>query len=80
MRADDVVRYARWLSELINGSVAVQSSARRSYNAVVMPTEALLTLGMLKLTSLIVRDCSEAAHASVDYVCMARGRPVGLAV
>lgn len=29
----------------------MQSSARRSYNAVVIPTDALLTLGMLKLTS-----------------------------
>jgi len=38
----------------MSGSVDVQSSARRSYKAVVMPTDALLTLGMLKLTSLIV--------------------------
>lgn len=32
----------------------MQSSARRSYKAVVMPTDALLTLGILKLTSRIV--------------------------
>ena len=52
--AEDVVRYARWFSELINGRVEVQSRARRSYSAVVMPTDALLTLGILKLTSLIL--------------------------
>ena len=52
--AEDVVRYARWLSELINGRVEVQSRARRSYRAVVMPTDALLTFGILKLTSLIL--------------------------
>lgn len=56
IRAEDVVRYARWLSELINGRVEVQSRARRSYRAVVMPTDALLTFGILKLTSLILRD------------------------
>ena len=38
----------------MSGSVDVQSSARRSYRAVVMPTDALLTLGMLKLTSLMM--------------------------
>lgn len=54
--AEDVVRYARWLSELINGRVEVQSRARRSYKAVVMPTDALLTFGMLKLTSLILTE------------------------
>lgn len=32
----------------------MQSSARRSYRAVVIPTDALLTFGMLKLTSLIL--------------------------
>lgn len=42
----------------MRGSVDVQSSARRSYKAVVMPTDALLTLGMLKLTSRIVDDDS----------------------
>lgn len=42
----------------MRGSVDVQSSARRSYKAVVMPTDALLTLGMLKLTSRIVDDNS----------------------
>lgn len=54
IRAEDVVRYARWLRELMSGKVDVQSSARRSYSAVVMPTDALLTFGMLKLTSLIL--------------------------
>ena len=54
--AEDVVRYARWLSELINGRVEVQSRARRSYRAVVMPTDALLTFGILKLTSLILTE------------------------
>jgi hypothetical protein len=49
------VRYARWLRELIRGSVDVQSRARRSYSAVVMPTDALLTFGMLKLTSLMMK-------------------------
>jgi hypothetical protein len=38
----------------MSGSVDVQSRARRSYKAVVIPTDALLTLGMLKLTSLIL--------------------------
>lgn len=38
----------------MSGSVEVQSSARRSYNAVVMPTDALLTFGILKLTSLML--------------------------
>jgi hypothetical protein len=51
--AEDVVRYARLFNELISGRVEVVSRARRSYRAVVMPTEALLALGMLKLTSLI---------------------------
>jgi hypothetical protein len=54
MRAEEVVRYARWLRELMSGSVEVQSRARRSYKAVVIPTDALLTLGMLKLTSLMM--------------------------
>jgi hypothetical protein len=54
IRAEDVVRYARWFSELMSGSVEVQSRALRSYRAVVMPTDALLTFGMLKLTSLIL--------------------------
>jgi hypothetical protein len=40
----------------MSGSVDVQSSARRSYRAVVMPTDALLTLGMLKLTSLMMNS------------------------
>ena len=57
--AEDVVRYARWLSELINGKVEVQSRARRSYRAVVMPTDALLTFGILKLTSLILIEYEE---------------------
>jgi hypothetical protein len=41
--------------------VEVQSSARRSYRAVVMPTEALLTLGMLKLTSRMMKSFHSAA-------------------
>jgi hypothetical protein len=40
----------------MSGNVDVQSRARRSYNAVVIPTDALLTFGMLKLTSLILFD------------------------
>jgi hypothetical protein len=40
----------------MSGSVDVQSRARRSYKAVVMPTDALLTLGMLKLTSLMMME------------------------
>lgn len=40
----------------MRGRVEVQSSARRSYKAVVMPTDALLTLGILKLTSLMLGD------------------------
>ena len=62
MRAEEVVRYARLLSELMSGSVDVQSRARRSYRAVVMPTEALLALGMLKLTSLISYDLCKATR------------------
>src|SRR2546423_6408756 len=59
IRAEDVVRYARWFSELIKGSVEVQSSALRSYRVVVICTEALLTLGMLKLTSrILAHDCA----------------------
>jgi hypothetical protein len=54
IRAEDIVRYARWFSEFINGNVEVQSRARRSYRAVVIPTEALLPIGMLKLTSLML--------------------------
>lgn len=38
----------------MRGRVDVQSRARRSYKAVVIPTDALLTLGMLKLTSLMM--------------------------
>lgn len=38
----------------MSGRVEVQSSALRSYRAVVMPTDALLTLGMLKFTSRIL--------------------------
>src|SRR5687767_4257210 len=38
----------------MSGKVDVQSRALRSYKAVVMPTEALLTFGMLKLTSLMM--------------------------
>ena len=56
MRAEEVVRYARLFSELINGSVDVQSKARRSYKAGVIPTEALLALGMLKLFSLMIAE------------------------
>lgn len=37
----------------MRGRVEVQSRARRSYKAVVIPTDALLTLGILKLTSLM---------------------------
>ncbi len=65
--AEDVVRYARWFSELINGRVDVQSRARRSYRAVVIPTDALLTFGMLKLTSLILTEywgCSQRVSYS----------------
>jgi hypothetical protein len=40
----------------MRGRVEVQSRARRSYSAVVMPTDALFALGMLKLTSLIVME------------------------
>lgn len=57
------MRYARWFKELISGRVEVQSRARLSYRAVVMPTDALLTLGMLKLTSRIVRLSSEVIEA-----------------
>ncbi len=64
MRAEEVVRYARWLRELIRGNVEVQSRARRSYNAVVMPTDALLTFGILKLTSLILFDESRNCDGS----------------
>lgn len=67
MRADDVVRYARWLSELMRGSVDVQSKARRSYRAVVMPTDALLTLGMLKLTSLILSAAKTILEGTMKY-------------
>lgn len=38
----------------MSGRVDVQSRARRSYRAVVIPTDALLTFGMLKLTSLMM--------------------------
>lgn len=38
----------------MSGKVDVQSNARRSYSAVVIPTDALFTFGILKLTSLIV--------------------------
>lgn len=41
----------------MSGRVDVQSRARRSYKAVVMPTDALLTFGMLKLTSLMMESC-----------------------
>jgi len=51
MRAEEVVRYAKWFREFIRGSVDVQSNARRSYRAVVILTEALLTFGILKFTS-----------------------------
>jgi hypothetical protein len=40
----------------MSGRVEVQSRALRSYKAVVMPTDALLTLGILKLTSLMMGD------------------------
>ena len=65
MRAEDVVRYARWLSELMRGKVEVQSRARRSYRAVVIPTDALLTFGMLKLTSLILAVIDPASQLLV---------------
>lgn len=51
--AEEVVRYARLLSEFTRGNVDVQSRARRSYRAGVMPTEALFALGILKLFSLM---------------------------
>ena len=38
-------------NQFMRGSVDVQSRARRSYRAGVMPTEALFALGMLKLAS-----------------------------
>jgi hypothetical protein len=62
MRAEEVVRYARLFKELMRGNVDVQSRARRSYRAVVMPTDALFAFGMLKLTSLIM-----ATFAQVGY-------------
>lgn len=62
IRPDDVVRYVRLLSEFIRGKVEVQSSARRSYRAVVMPTEALFAFGMLKLTSLMVTSHARAVR------------------
>jgi hypothetical protein len=66
MRPDEVVRYARLLSELIRGRVEVQSSARRSYRAVVMLTEALFAFGMLKLTSRMFAQGSGARGARYD--------------
>lgn len=59
------------MSELISGKVEVQSSARRSYKAVVIPTDALLTLGMLKLTSLIMGEQMQGTveQAMVNYEC-----------
>jgi biotin synthase-like enzyme len=51
MRPEEVVRYARLFKELMSGRVEVQSSARRSYRAVVMLMEALLAVGKLKLAS-----------------------------
>lgn len=59
----------------MSGSVDVQSRARRSYRAVVIPTDALLTFGMLKLTSLIVTVIDQlhrgqgtlSADLDIDY-------------
>ena len=60
----------------MSGSVEVQSRARRSYKAVVMPTDALLTLGMLKLTSLMMNSIRTigdeggvVGRSSVSAVC-----------
>lgn len=66
MRPEEVVRYTRLLRELIRGRVEVQSSARRSYRAVVMPTEALFALGMLKLTSLMLTPTLRPLPQSID--------------
>ena len=41
----------------------MQSRARRSYNAVVIPTDALLTFGILKLTSLMLKSVRTMAMA-----------------
>ncbi len=51
----------------MSGSVEVQSKARRSYRAVVIPTDALLTFGILKLTSLIVAISNNRAKVSVAW-------------
>lgn len=64
MRAEEVVRYARWLRELTRGKVEVQSRARRSYRAVVIPTDALFALGMLKLASLILATTYSKSRSS----------------
>lgn len=44
----------------MSGNVDVQSRALRSYKAVVIPTEALLTFGMLKLTSLMLMAVTQS--------------------
>ncbi len=59
----------------------MQSRARRSYKAVVMPTDALLTLGMLKLASLILavpRRRNEVGTRKGEGVWGTRGEAVGL--
>lgn len=43
----------------MRGKVDVQSRARRSYRVVVILTEALLTLGMLKFTSRMMDRSSQ---------------------
>lgn len=75
----------------MRGRVEVQSSARRSYRAVVIPTDALLTFGMLKLTSLIMlwvtklgnrrhktRRERETRGVQVERRCELRYRPHSL--
>ena len=59
----------------MSGRVDVQSRARRSYNAVVMPTDALLTLGMLKFTSLILEAVGTIAVMK-EVVFRERSAPV----
>lgn len=51
----------------MRGSVDVQSKARLSYKVVVMLTDALFTLGMLKLTSLMVARVAEVNPATTIY-------------
>lgn len=55
----------------MRGRVEVQSSARRSYRAVVIPTDALLTFGILKLTSLMFAVDGDGQQSKRFFgVCM----------